>query len=342
MKPTTNKLSSTSHAAIGFSICLLFLAAAAGRADADRDDFFYSPRRSSCSATTTFAFRACRNEARDDFWIAVANCHNISDRHAKAECLEENRYANEENLKLCRAQSDARDLACEKLGEAPYDPQLDPAVFVDFQAVIDGKESFNPNQYWPLVPGTTHNYEVKDEAGIVIEQTKWEVLNETIEIVGINCIVVRDRVWEIDAEGNRSLIEDTDDWFAQDMYGTVWYMGEEVKDYADGILTAIDGSFMAGRGFDKPGIIMTAHPVPGEYYRQEFSLGNAEDISEHIEILGSLTIRGVTYHQVLKTAETIPLEPDVLDYKFFAPGVGLVMSSNLDGETLELQEVILP
>jgi hypothetical protein len=110
-----------------------------------------------------------------------------------------------------------------------------------------------------------------------------EVLNQTKLIAEVRCIVVRDQVTV-----NSDLIEDTDDWFAQNKDGNVWYCGEEVKDFESfegdnprrPELVSIDGSFKAGRDGDKPGIIFQASPTPGQVYLEEFSLGNAEDVTE--------------------------------------------------------------
>jgi hypothetical protein len=82
--------------------------------------------------------------------------------------------------------------------------------------------------------------------------------------------------------------EATDDWYASAKDGSVWYFGEEVKDFETfrgdnpvrAELVSIDGSFKAGRDGDKPGIIALASPKPGDAYLEEFSVGNAEDVTE--------------------------------------------------------------
>ena len=90
----------------------------------------------------------------------------------------------------------------DKAGEA-YSPDIDPANFVD---KVD-------NKYFPLEPGTTFVYEGKDEEGF--ERIEVSVTNDTKQIMGVECVVVRDRVW-IDGE----LVEDTFDWHAQDKGAT--------------------------------------------------------------------------------------------------------------------------
>ncbi len=316
-----------------------------GHGDNDRDH--EGKWCQACSWTGAAAFKACLNEIKDDYWIANGNCSNLSATEDRAECLADAKAEYKEAGELCRDQREARLDLCEELGEAPYDPQINPADFVDFESVLEGGP-FVPNQYFPLEPGTVRKYRVTDGDGVVIERIKVEVLNETKEILGVNCIVVRDRVWEIDDEGERTLIEDTFDWYAQELVGNVWYFGEIARDYEDGELVDLEGSWKAGRDFAKPGILMWAYPEgpgsePGEtVYRQEFHLGNAEDVGEFIEFVESIEVRGITYTDVLKTKDYSPVDPGVYEYKYYAPhGVGLILEEAFEddmptGEQVEL------
>jgi hypothetical protein len=96
------------------------------------------------------------------------------------------------------------------------------------------------------------------------------VTNKTKLINSVTCPVVTDTVTL-----GAAVVEDTKDWFGQDLAGNVWYCGEEVKDFEtfagdnpnEAELVTIDGSFKAGRDGDKPGIIMLANPAPGIAYR---------------------------------------------------------------------------
>jgi hypothetical protein len=295
-----------------------------------------------CSVTAFAALKACRHEVRDDLWIAVGACSNLSDEEARDDCLEEAGEAFREDEALCREQSDARLEICAEIGEAAYDPQLDPTQFVDFEKVVAGEE-FEPNPYFPLIPGTKWIYIVKDEAGHKLERIKVEVLAKTKEILDINCIVVRDRVWELDEEGQGELIEDTLDWYAQDLAGNVWYMGEIAKNYEDGELIDIEGSWKAGRDLAKAGLLMPVDPLAGQWYRQEFLLGEAEDMAEVAGYVDSLSVRGTTYTDVLQTRDFTPIEPEVLEYKYYAPGIGPVLEENPeDGERVELVRLRIP
>src|SRR5262249_59969637 len=114
-------------------------------------------------------------------------------------------------------------------------------------------------------------------------------------ILGVTCVEVHDTV-TLDGE----LSEDTLDWFAQDKDGNVWYFGENTHELEDGLITTIEGTFMAGVNRDKPGIIMKAHPAVGDFYRQEFSLANAEDFAETLSLNEIVTVPFGTFNHLLK------------------------------------------
>ena len=113
---------------------------------------------------------------------------------------------------------------------------------------------------------------------------------------------------------------------AQHRDGNVWYFGENTHELEDGLISTIAGTFMAGVNGDKPGIVMKAHPAIGDFYRQEFSLENAEDFAETLSVAENVTVRAGTFHNCLKSQETTPLETDLLEHKFYAPGVGNVLT----------------
>jgi hypothetical protein len=201
-----------------------------------------------------------------------------------------------------------------------YDVTLDPADFVD---VVD-------NPYMPLSVGSTWVYEGTTPDGT--ERVEIEVLDERRDIQGISATVVRDTVT---VEGE--LVEDTYDWFAQDTEGNVWYLGEDVRDFENGEVVSTDGSFEAGTGAAQAGIVMLAHPQVGDAYRQEFDPGNAEDLAEVLATDGSVDGPSGSYQDVLVTEDWNPLEPDVVENKHYAPGVGLVFEEKVQGDEGQIE-----
>ncbi len=199
-----------------------------------------------------------------------------------------------------------------------YAPQLDPA---DFVAVVD-------NPYFPLAVGSTWIFEGPGDKPGQTEHIEVVVQPETKEILGITATVVRDTVTI-----GGVLLEDTYDWYAQDKDGNVWYLGEAVKNYEEGKLVDTDGSFEAGVDGALPGIVMKAHPAVGDAYRQELYKGQAEDMGEVIAIGGDKTVPAGTYSDVVVTKDWNPLEPDVIEQKTYAPGVGVIFEEHIQGGT---------
>jgi len=295
----------------------------------------------SCSKTSWAAFVACQNEARDDYWIARGNCYNVSDPEARAECFKEALSEFRDAVKECKEQREARLEVCEDIGEAPYDPALDPNDFVDPDNIGGSKPI---NQYFPLVPETQWVYVGNTDEGI--ETITVTVTNGTKEIeypaesgLFFNCRVVRDVV-ELDGE----VIEDTDDWYAQDDEGNIWYFGEISQEFEEGELVGIEGSWKAGVDYAKPGVIMWANPEIGKVYRQEFALGEAEDMGEVISLEGSAAVPAASCNgDCLQTADYTPIEPDVLEYKFYRPGTGLILEVDPEtGDRVELTDFTAP
>ncbi len=281
-----------------------------------------------CTTTATTAYSACLFELMDDYLIGTAKCKNTADTSERDECLSDIRLVPREGREECLAQRGARFDLCAEVGEAPYDPPFLPSLFVN-PADIGG--SVAPNPYLPIVPGTTRIYAGGDETVTVT------VTGDIKVISGVSCAVVRDVV-----EEGGNVVEDTIDWFAQDLLGNVWYCGEAVQDFEDGELVSLDGSFKAGVDGAKPGILMKAAPIIGDVYRQEFDLGNAEDAAEVLSLTGSATTPAINCAGTcLITRDFSPLEPDALEHKYYAPGVGMILEVKPEtGKRLELIEIV--
>ncbi|MFP5254767.1 MAG: hypothetical protein ACLGI8_02840 [Acidimicrobiia bacterium] len=208
-----------------------------------------------------------------------------------------------------------------------YDPQVDPADFVEG---VD-------NPFLPLVPGTRWVYEGESDGEH--ERIEVEVTDQTRTVMGITAVVVRDTVY-VDGE----LAEDTYDWFAQDREGNVWYLGEDTHEYEDGQRVNDAGAWEAGVDGALPGIVMSAHPEVGDAFRQEYLPGEAEDMGEILAVGVAKTIGLGTYDDVVVTEDWTPLEPDVVEEKWYARGIGLIYERAVAGTTgsVELIEHTAP
>jgi len=194
--------------------------------------------------------------------------------------------------------------------------KLDPA---DFSTNID-------NPYWPMAPGNKWVYSETDTVG-GHEKVVVEVTDKTKMIAnGIEARVIRDTVSE-----NGVPVEITDDWYAQDKAGNIWYLGEDTAEYENGKITTRAGSFEAGVDGAQAGIIMPADPRDGMAYRQEYYKGEAEDRAEVLSTDEQVEVPFGYFKGALMTKDLVPLEPKVSEYKIYAKGVGPVLTVKTSG-----------
>ena len=174
------------------------------------------------------------------------------------------------------------------------------------------------NRYMPMIPGTTYVFRGSEDGEE--QRNTVEVTHETKTIFGVNAVVVRDTV----SDKRGRLIEQTLDWFAQDVAGNVWYLGEDSKDYENGQVVSTEGSWEAGVDGALPGIVMAAQPHKGDAYGQECAPPDAEDEARIIDLKSPVKTPGADYGHALQIRESTPLEPGVAEDKFYAPCIGLV------------------
>jgi hypothetical protein len=182
-----------------------------------------------------------------------------------------------------------------------YTPHINPS---EFTTKVD-------NEYLPMKPGTTFLY----EGGT--EHSAMTVTSDTRKVMGVKCIVVDDRAWE-----GGQLIEKTYDWFAQDKEGSVWYFGEDTKEYEEGKVVSTKGSWEAGVDGAKPGIIMPSDPQVGQTYHQEYYPGEAMDMARVLSFDASVRVPYGSFDDVLETREWTPLQPGFSEKKYYVRAVG--------------------
>ena len=194
--------------------------------------------------------------------------------------------------------------------------KLDPA---DFTTEID-------NPYWPMKEGARWVYREYDSEGTE-QRVVVTVTEKTKRIAnGVEARVVRDVVTEKGVP-----VEVTDDWYAQDSAGNIWYLGEATTEYDNGKPGSTSGSFEAGVDGAQAGIILPANPEPGLSYRQEYYKGEAEDEGAIVSVDEQAEVPFGHFRNVLMTKDTNPLEPKVLEFKFYARDVGPVLAVGVSG-----------
>jgi hypothetical protein len=192
---------------------------------------------------------------------------------------------------------------------------------------------FSPNvnnRWFPLKPGTTLVYRGSRDEKKALEY--FAVSRETQKINGVPCRVVLDRLY-LDGK----LAETTRDYYSQDNKGNVWYFGEDTAELdTGGTLVGTEGTWHAGAADAKPGIFMPARPQAGESHRQEYYPGHAEDFFQVLDLSASVSVPYRSFSGTVLTKEWTPLEPDVLDHKYYVQGIGTVKELSVKGPPEEL------
>lgn len=175
------------------------------------------------------------------------------------------------------------------------------------------------NEYFVLEPG----FRLELQGGDT--RLHITVLDETKKVNGVETRVVEEREWK-----NGELYEVSRNYFAIcEQTKDVFYFGEEVDFYEKGKVVKHDGSWLAGEKGNKPGLIMPGSPKPKMRYYQEVAPGVAMDRAEVVSLTDTCKTPAGTFQRCLKVKETTPLEPFASEYKYYAPGIGLVRDEDL-------------
>ena len=193
------------------------------------------------------------------------------------------------------------------------------------------------NPYLAFDEGKVFHYEGETDDGR--ETIVVTVTGETKEIYGVMATVVSDIAY-LDGE----MVEKTEDWYAEDTEGNVWYFGEYSEEYENGELVGTGGSWEAGVDGALPGVLMYANPKIGMKYQQEYFEGEAEDMAIVLSLKKTIEIDYGTFEDCLETMEWSPLEPGAREHKFYKKGVGLVQELQPNGgrSTVDLVSVEMP
>jgi hypothetical protein len=225
-----------------------------------------------------------------------------------------------------------------------------PAAWAEHTIPTFGDVSFDDpqdNDYLPMAIGQTYVYEAEDGDELIRNEITNTSATRTILFGGVTvvCTVVHDVEWvyieDLDAWFKT---EETDDWYAWDNDGNVWYFGEDTLEYLyddewNLIGTSTAGSWEAGVDGAEPGILMLAEPHPGDAYRQEYYEGEAEDMGKVLRLNASVSVEYGDFEDCLVTKEWTLLEPGNVEHKYYAPGVGLVYIEELKGKTVKVELV---
>jgi len=151
------------------------------------------------------------------------------------------------------------------------------------------------------------------------------VLNETREVNGTQARVIEER----ESVGD-DLVEISRNFFAIcEETNNVFYFGEEVDIYENGMIVDHEGAWLAGEGTNRAGIIMPGTILLGARYYQEIAPSVALDRAEIIDTGQVIQTPSGDFSDTLITRETTELEPDEVELKYYAAGIGLVQEEGL-------------
>jgi hypothetical protein len=210
-------------------------------------------------------------------------------------------------------------------GATDVTDDINPA---DFTVRID-------NPFFPLPPGTTFIYRGRKE--LSKERDVFAVTDRTV-VIGVTCRVVHDRVFM-----RGILQENTFDYFAQDRDGNVWYFGEDTEELdKKGNVVSTEGTWRAGVNRAQPGVIMEAHPQVYDHCFQELAAPLAQDKATVLSLHETVSVPLAKFRNGLLTKEFTQLEPGNVEHKFYAPGIGFVLSVVVKGgkERLALVNIV--
>jgi hypothetical protein len=201
-----------------------------------------------------------------------------------------------------------------------YHPHVDRARF---SARVD-------NPLFPLKVGTTLVYSGTKDGKKALDIVHPSA--RTLVVDGVRSRVVEDRLY-LDGV----LEERTDDYYAQDRCGNVWYFGEDTAELdSRGRVVSTEGSFRAGVDGAQPGVYMPASPQVGRRFRQEWYAGQAEDTFRVEDLSTTVTVPYGRFRHAVRTSEQTALEPEVLDNKWYVAGIGEVEELAVKGPTERL------
>ncbi len=179
------------------------------------------------------------------------------------------------------------------------------------------------NKYFILEPGyelILEGMDGEDSVKLIIT-----VLSDTESVDGVMTRVIEER-----ESVNGQLAEISRNFFAFCQNNeSVFYFGEDVDIYRDGKIISHEGAWRAGIDSNRPGLMMPGLTFPETKYLQEIAPDIAMDRARIITVDTILVTPAGKFDSCLVVEETTPLEPDALEYKIYAPGIGLIKDENL-------------
>jgi hypothetical protein len=189
----------------------------------------------------------------------------------------------------------------------------------DFGATTCKLTTQGRNDYFVLEPG--HQL-VLQGGGVKMQIT---VLDQTKDINGVITRVVEEREWD-----KGQLVEVSRNFYAFcESSKDVLHFGEEVEVYKGGKLVNSDGTWLAGSNGNRPGLVIPGQPKPGQRFYQEIAPGVTLNRGEVVSVTETCKTGAGSFTQCMKIKGTSGMDAKKLEYKYYAPKIGLVRDQNL-------------
>jgi hypothetical protein len=175
------------------------------------------------------------------------------------------------------------------------------------------------NPYFILEPGFQLVYE-GDNTKLQIT-----VLDKTQTVDGVITRVVEEKEWK-----GGKIYEIALNYFAIcEQTKDVFYFGEDVDYYENGKVVKHDGTWHAGKDGNRAGLIMPGTPKVAMRYYQELAPGVAMDRAEIVSLDETCKTPAGTFPKCMKVKEGSGIDLFAKEYKYYAPGIGLVRDEDL-------------
>jgi len=213
----------------------------------------------------------------------------------------------------------------------------DPPVFSDPLTIT--------NSYSPFVIGRTKVFEIRRgnvDAGVV------DSYLPDVRVFDWSGTPVACRTLQEMEVEDGEVVEISRNYFAQADDGSVYYFGETVDIYEDGVIVSNDGSWLvggpaAGDPVDTaaavdPGLFMPAHPEAGDVFKPEDLFPVVDESDEILKVEKTVVVPFGQFVDCLKIEESSLLS-DGTEVKWYAPEIGVIRGKE-EGESLVLVDLI--
>ncbi len=190
--------------------------------------------------------------------------------------------------------------------------------------------SIGRNDYFILEPGYQLILEGEEDGETLVLNITVTDEPKLIEgIVNGELVSIETRVVLETETLNGELLEISRNFFAiNNETNSVFYFGEEVDIYENGVVVSSEGEWEAFKDGALPGVMMPGIILLGARYQQEIAPGVAMDRAEIISMTETVKTPAGTFENCLKIEETNPIDGET-EYKYYAAGIGIIQDEDL-------------